>query len=124
MNRFRRPGSSSAALVVGIAAAAAGVLPSPAAASATSVPEVLITTPYPSVSVEPGSTLKLDLQAFAPRTERVDLAVSACRTAGTPSCGAAGSSSVGSRPRPTPRARPNSNSPFRRRPPPARTPST
>ena len=36
---------------------------------------VRITTPYPTLSVEPGSTLKLDLEAHAPEPERVDLSL-------------------------------------------------
>lgn len=43
--------------------------------TSTSDPTVRLTTPYPALSVEPGSTVKLDLQAHAPQPERVDLAV-------------------------------------------------
>ena len=38
-------------------------------------PSVRLTTPYPALLVEPGSDVKLDLNASAPQPERVDLAI-------------------------------------------------
>ena len=38
-------------------------------------PNVRLTTPYPALLVEPGSDVKLDLNASAPQPERVDLAI-------------------------------------------------
>ena len=58
------------ALFVASPAGAAG-----AATDTTPVDAVRLTTTYPALSVEPGSTVKLDLDARAPVTERVDLAV-------------------------------------------------
>ncbi|MGD9705842.1 MAG: NEW3 domain-containing protein [Acidimicrobiia bacterium] len=44
-------------------------------ATAPSHPELLLVTPYPAVSTQPGTTIKLDLKAYAPRSEPVTLAV-------------------------------------------------
>ena len=60
------------------AAAAAGTLlagPVGIAAGDTADPNVRLTSPYPALLVEPGSDVKLDLNASAPQPERVDLAV-------------------------------------------------
>ena len=35
----------------------------------------MVVTPYPDVSTQPGSTIKLDLKAYAPRTEPVNLGI-------------------------------------------------
>ncbi len=62
-----------------LAAALIAVVPvlgsSAASAADPSRPELLLTTPYPAVSTQPGSTIKLDLKAYAPRTEPVTLSV-------------------------------------------------
>lgn len=63
-----------ASFVVVLPVLAALLLGGPAA-NADTVTEVRLTTPYPSLSVEPGSTVKLDLDARAPHSERVDLSV-------------------------------------------------
>src|SRR4051794_38439725 len=44
-------------------------------AATTPSPVLALTTPYPAVLVEPGSTVKLDLSATAPEAQRMDLTV-------------------------------------------------
>ena len=72
--RLSRLGATAAALgalvVVGAPHAGAQTASSDAPATA-----VQVTTSYPAISVEPGTTVKLDLKTVAPVTERVDLAV-------------------------------------------------
>jgi uncharacterized membrane protein len=60
-----------AAISLGGAASAADT----AATTATAHPELLLTTPYPAVSTQPASTIKLDLKAYAPQTQPVNLVV-------------------------------------------------
>jgi uncharacterized membrane protein len=64
-------------VLTGLALAAAGSVAGPIglASGATPDPNVRLTTPYPALMVEPGSDVKLDLNASAPQPERVDLAV-------------------------------------------------
>jgi len=65
---------SLAALAAG--ATLGGALPAGAQAATTpSHPVLMVVTPYPDVSTQPGSDIKLDLKAYAPRTEPVSLAV-------------------------------------------------
>ncbi len=62
---------------VGVLALAAGIalaVAAPAAALGASPPT--ITTPFPSVSVQPGTSVSLKVDVSAPASERVDLAVS------------------------------------------------
>jgi len=67
--------------VLWLAALAAGATlggASPAGAQAATTPShpvLMVVTPYPDVSTQPGSDIKLDLKAYAPRTEPVSLAV-------------------------------------------------
>jgi uncharacterized membrane protein len=50
--------------------------PAGAQTSTSTVPPVLaLTTPYPAVVVEPGSTVKLDLSATSPDPQRMDLSI-------------------------------------------------
>ncbi len=78
---MRRPSTVSAAALVAAVPLSAllifGATRGAAAATTDTTPvdAVRLTTTYPSLSVEPGSTVKLDLDARAPVTERVDLAV-------------------------------------------------
>jgi uncharacterized membrane protein len=60
----------AAAVLTALLAAPAGT-----AAGDTTDPNVRLTSPYPALLVEPGSDVKLDLNASAPVPERVDLAV-------------------------------------------------
>jgi len=66
-------------LFVAAAGALSFLVAQPAHAATTdttgSDPTVRLTTPYPALSVEPGSKVKLDLSAHAPEPERVDLAI-------------------------------------------------
>jgi uncharacterized membrane protein len=55
--------------------ALAGVASTSAASAQQADPAVRLTTPYPALLVEPGSDVKLDLNASAPQPERVDLAI-------------------------------------------------
>ncbi len=52
-----------------------GVMFASSAAAQQADPSVRLTTPYPALLVEPGSDVKLDLNASAPQPERVDLAI-------------------------------------------------
>ena len=47
----------------------------PSAGAQQADPSVRLTTPYPALLVEPGSDVKLDLNASAPQPERVDLTI-------------------------------------------------
>ena len=64
-----------AALVA--AATLTSALPAAAQTAATTPPHpvLMVVTPYPDVSTQPGSTIKLDLKAYAPRTEPVNLGI-------------------------------------------------
>jgi uncharacterized membrane protein len=66
----RRIGRSVAALLV-----TAGIVVSPFTAAPVAAQGLLITTPYPSVSVQPGATASFDLSVRADAPERVELAV-------------------------------------------------
>jgi uncharacterized membrane protein len=69
--RARLLAAGSTALVLG---AMATSFASSATAQAAD-PNVRLTTPYPALLVEPGSDVKLDLNASAPQPERVDLTI-------------------------------------------------
>ncbi len=82
---------------LGAAATLTGALPAAAQTAATTTPShpvLMVVTPYPDVSTQPGSTIKLDLKAYAPRTEPVTLGVNGAPRVGTSSCGAGASSSL------------------------------
>src|SRR5262249_33489755 len=67
-----------AALLGAAAALVLAVAPTAGAqtSTTTAAPAVLaLTTPYPAVLVEPGSTVKLELSATAPEAERMDLSI-------------------------------------------------
>jgi len=65
-----------AALALGTVALPAAALAAGSTTTDTaSDPTVRLTTPYPALSVEPGSIVKLDLTAHAPEPERVDLSL-------------------------------------------------
>ena len=70
-----RPSRRPHLLTAGSAVLLLSVMFASSAQAQQADPSVRLTTPYPALLVEPGSDVKLDLNASAPQPERVDLAI-------------------------------------------------
>ena len=92
--------------------------------SVVPVAALTVTTPFPDIETQPGSTVSSTSTWPARRRRRSTSPSTACPTAGRRRCAAAGSSSTRSRRRPTPRPRPRWRSTSPPTPPPATYPIT